>query len=542
MTEAVDAAVLRDAMSRYLEALRAHREEIDSLNVFPIPDGDTGTNMLLTQQGVVEALAAAPDHGERSGNLTALGETISRAALMSARGNSGVILAQALRGLCARLCAGGGMRRDGRDLAAALTRSDEDARRAVALPVEGTMLSVLAAAAEEARRVADRTPDCVEVASAALRAATTALHRTTDQLDDLSEAGVVDAGAKGLLLLFDALHSALTGSDSAVPVGPLGPVGQDAVARPGEAQDHGYEVMYLLGGPDRFLPGLRARLSEIGESLVLVGGDGLYKVHVHTQEPGEAVEAGIEAGQPTQIRITWLGEGAAEDCPAGQLRQVRSAEPLPEPTPEADEYASQSLVAVAEGEGLVEMFRSLGAEVIRGGPGDPPSLSAIGRAIERCPGEVVLVLPNDEAVSTVVEAAARETGKEVDNMGTRNAAEGIAAAVAFRPEHAPDDNHASMSVAMAECGTAAIERTPDGWSVWRPAGERLWGSNPEEVILRVLPLGPADVELVTVYLGRDVDDVVGERIAEAIRQASDGYEVEVRRGEQSSPAVLVAAE
>ncbi len=540
MAEAIDARVLRDAMSRYLELLRAHREEIDSLNVFPVPDGDTGTNMLLTQQGVVEALDGGP-HGD-TGGLKGLGEMISGAALMSARGNSGVILAQALRGLSARLGEDGGTSRDGRDLAAALARAEEDARRAVARPVEGTMLSVLGAATEGAHRAAEGTADCAEVMSAALHAATEALGRTTEQLDDLSRAGVVDAGAKGVVLLMDALHSALTGGDSAVPVGPLGPVGQDASVPPGGVEDHGYEVMYLLTCSDVLLEQLRDRLSEIGDSLVVVGGDGLYKIHVHTQEPGEAIEAGISAGVPKQIRITWLGEGAAEDCPSGQLREVRPAAPRPEAGRGVGGYASQSLVAVTEGRGLVEMFRSLGAEVVKGGPGDPPSVSDIVRAIEGCPGDVVLVLPNDVEVSTAVAAASRETSKDVDDLGSRNAAEGVAAAVAFRPEHAPDDNHASMLAAIAECGTVEIERTPDGWSGARSAGDPLFGPNLEEVVLGVLPLGTDNAELVTVYLGRDVDDGTGERVAEAIRNGFERYEVEVRRGEQARPAVLVAAE
>jgi DAK2 domain fusion protein YloV len=360
----LDASTLRDAMSLYLEALEAHREEIDSLNVFPLPDGDTGTNMLLTQRAIVEAL-----EGREGEGLRELGGMIARAALMGARGNSGVILSQILRGFCDRYTiteGEGRMAPDGMDVAGALSAADEEARKAVSEPVEGTILSVLRDAARAATDRARETSDVDSVLEAAFDAAKSSLARTTQALPELKEAGVVDAGGKGLVLLFDAMVSAVRGIPLSTEVGPLGPVGH--VEQPaGASTRYGYEVMYLLEGEHAEIPRLRRRLTEVGDSVVVVGGGDMWNVHVHTDDAGTALAAGVAAGTPRAIRISSLDEEVAAHCVADEFRGVVVGDEVPEAPSDlaAPEEKEQALLAVADGAGLEEIFRSLGVAVVR---------------------------------------------------------------------------------------------------------------------------------------------------------------------------------
>jgi DAK2 domain fusion protein YloV len=538
--QAVDARVLRDAMSRYLEALRRHREEIDSLNVFPIPDADTGTNLLLTQEAVSRALSET-EHGD----LAVVGDLISRASLMGARGNSGVIMSQVLRGLCGRL--GRDPSAGGDDLAEALSRASDEARRAVAHPVDGTMLSVLDDAAEGARRATADGAGPAEVADAALLAGTDSLDRTRQLLPALAEAGVVDAGGKGLVLLLDAFRSAIRESPSSVEVGPLGPVGGPAASGSGSAERHGFEVMYLLECDDSGVPALRDRLGSVGDSLVVVGGGGLYNVHVHTDRPGRAVEEGIGVGRPRDIRITSLDEQVAGTCVAGEARAVRVEEPA---------TSAQSLVAVVEGAGLARLFESVGATVILGGPGNNPSVGELVDAVDRAPGRIVHVLPNDEDVVPAARAAEVRSTKRVEVVPAGSIPQGLAAALAFDPERSTEANLRSMGAAADGCASGAVAfAAPDG-STEAGAARRgdclglrgdevkVIGSDPGEVAAELVTrhLGAEGHELVSLYLGAEISDEEGRGLAEAVRAAAPDLEVEVHRGGQVRFQVLIGLE
>ncbi|HEX2031948.1 MAG TPA: DAK2 domain-containing protein [Actinomycetota bacterium] len=547
MPEALSARTLRRAMSRYVEALREHREEIDSLNVFPVPDGDTGTNMLLTQQAVDRAV-----EGLEEADMSELGEAISRAALTGARGNSGVILSQVLRGLCARLC-----RTDApgaTDLVEALGEASEEARRAVARPVEGTMLSVMRDAAEAARRAGGDGPGPADVADAALEGALRSLERTPEQLPELRRAGVVDAGGKGLVLLFDALVSALRDVPLGVQVGRRGPVGQ-AAAEPERPRDrrYGYEVMYLLEGDDGAVPGLRRALEEIGDSLVVVGGGGLYNIHVHTDEAGAAVERGIDAGRPRDIRITSLDE-QVEACLADEARAVRAGEREPEGHGPAERQRT-ALVATAPGEGVARLLRSLGAVVVSGGPGRNPSVGELAEAIAGAPSDDVVVLPNHRNIVPAAERAAGEAAKRVAVVPTRSVAEGLAAAAAFDAEAAAEDNErqareAADAVVAAEVAAAVRDaETPagpvrEGQFLGVVDGDvRAVGDDPVAVAVEtVRPLVRDEHELLTLLVGEGVSEGDGRRAAEALGAAHRGLEVEVHRGDQPHYPFLIGLE
>lgn len=534
----LDAEALREVMSRFGQALRAHREELDSLNVYPIPDGDTGTNMSLTQEAVEQALA-----GMDGATMREVGDVIARASLMGARGNSGVILSQVLRGLCESLCRtddpGPGA------LADALQTAAEQAYRAVAHPVEGTVLTVASGAARAAVQAADGGADLPAVAEAALEAARESVARTRDMLPELRAAGVVDAGGKGLLLLFDALWSAIAANPMTEQVGPLGPIGHVEEDLGPAVVEFKYEVQYLLEGEEDRVPSLRERLSRLGDSVVVVGGGGTFKVHVHTNEPGTAVEEGLDVGSPRDILITDLESDVARHCLAGQARAVQMVE------------QRVALVAVAEGEGLTAIFRSLGAVVVPGGPGRNPSVGELLEAIEAAPADAVIVLPNHENIVPAAERAASESRKPTEVIRTTSIPQGVAAAAAFHPLEELDSNTLSVLAAVDETAAGALARatrdadTPAGgvregdWlGIDGRTGRALaTGPDPAAVavdLARRLRL-PAH-EVLTLFVGAAPSGQEAEAMEAALREALPDLEVEVHRGGQPHHDYLIGLE
>lgn len=532
----LDAATLREVMSRFVEALRLHRDELNSLNVYPVPDGDTGTNMLLTQEAVVAELSGLGGAG-----LRGLGEAIARASLLGARGNSGVILSQVLRGLCERLCATDDP--GPRDLAEALARASDEAYRAVARPVEGTALSVMADAARAAATALDGACDCGAVADAALAAARTSLDRTREMLPELRAAGVVDAGGKGMVLLLDALSSVLGGRAMTEEVGPPGPVGRAERPPDREGPRFRYEVQYLLETRDEEVGSLTERLAHLGDSVVVVGGRGLFKVHVHTNEPGAAVEEGVGAGRPRQITVADLEGDVAGRCLTGQARAVRVA------------GQRVAVVAVVEGEGLARILRSLGAVVVRGGPGRNPSVGELVEAIEAAPAGTVVVLPNHPNVVPAATLATRDSGKDARVLATRSVPQGVAAAAAFNPTEGPEENLEAMRRAAEACGEGALTRavrdadTPSG-----PVREGAWlglsGDRVVEVaddaaavaVALVRRLRRPDHQIVTLFVGAAPSEEEAGGLERALREAFPDLEFEVHRGGQPRHPYLIGLE
>ncbi|MEA2717781.1 MAG: fatty acid kinase, partial [Actinomycetota bacterium] len=313
----LDHTHLRAAVVGFRDALRAHQQRLNRLNVYPVPDGDTGTNMALTLESVVTALDDVPAADR---DMASTCKAISHGSLMGARGNSGVILSQVLRGLCHRLDDADVA--DGASIASALAEASTAAYGAVMRPVEGTILTVVREASEAAVAVAAGERRLVDVLDAAVRSAREALARTPELLPVLAEAGVVDAGGAGFVLFLDALLQVVDGRP--VPDPPEGEAEPSAafaeMAEAGPARDEGgidgprYEVMYLLDAPDEKIDAFKAAWTDIGESIVVVGGDGLWNCHIHADDIGASIEAGIEAGRPRQIRVTDL---------AGQVEEER---------------------------------------------------------------------------------------------------------------------------------------------------------------------------------------------------------------------------
>lgn len=553
MLQNLDAVAARRWAVSALAALGEAREEIDALNVFPVPDGDTGTNMFLTLEAAVTAAQAVPD----SAPVARLADAFARGALLGARGNSGVISAQLLRGWADTL--GEFAELSAASAVEGFRRADEQAWLAVNNPVEGTILSVSRAAATAA---AGAEPTLEAVVTAAADAAQVALDLTPTQLPALARAGVVDAGGRGLVVLIDSLAELVLGASRrrpgrgfrhpALPALDFAACTDLSSAGPGVTGvgivGPSYEVMFLLdtdldagSSPPN---GLRARLAALGDSLVIVGGAGLWQVHVHVHDPGAAVETAMEFGRPHKIRITHFSEhtrhgGAGEHTRPGPLGGV-------------------GLVACAAGPGLAELFTAAGANVVAGGPGRRPSTAQLLAAVRRTKAASVALLPNDGDtmnVAQVAASAARAEGIRVAVLPTRAQVQGLAAAAVHDPARSFDDDVVSMSAAAGGARDGAVTvAVKDGLT---SAGEcrigdalgvvdgdfAVVGSDLTVVAIEVVErLLSGGGELVTLVVGVGEHEPLARAVAVHLRTAHRHLEVSVLNGGQPRYPLLIGVE
>jgi uncharacterized protein len=550
--DALDAAAVRRWCSAALDALTAREEEINDLNVYPVPDGDTGTNLVLTLRSADQALR--PDGGPGAPDVGPALAAMARGAVLGARGNSGVIISQILRGLAEVAAEAGTADRsgqlDGRVLQAALQRSTELAYQAVAEPVEGTVLSV-ARAATEAGCAAE--PTLPAVTAAAARGGSEALARTPDQLDVLARAGVVDAGGQGLVVLLEALAVVVSGVPPSVR--PRRRTPRDPrhlqTARETGSSEYSYEVQYLLAADDAALPALRTDLAALGDSLVVVGtGDGLWNVHVHVNDVGAALEVGVEAGRPRRITVTRFADtiGTPGVDASGTAAGTASA-PVRE---------GVAVVAVAPGEGVADLFTAEGVVVVEGGPTSNPSTAEVLAAIRDTAAANVVVLPNSPNVTAVAGAAAeqaRAEGIEVAVVPTGSAVQGLAAVavhdesrwfgddVVAMAEAAAATRHAEVTVAVRDALTMAGPcRAGDVLGLAEGDVVLIGQSVPEvgcELLDRMLLTGG---ELVTVVVGADADDGLGRLLERHVAATHPEVEVTVYTGGQPHYPLLMGVE
>jgi DAK2 domain fusion protein YloV len=540
--DALDAAAVRRWCSAAIDGLITHQQEIDALNVFPVPDGDTGTNLVLTMSAAGEALRA-----DRPTDAAAALASLARGAVLGARGNSGVIVSQLLRGVAAEV-AGTDEPAAGRVLAAALGRAVGLAYEAVADPVEGTILSVVRAAADAARG-AD-SDDLGTVVRAVRVAADEALAQTPRQLAVLAQAGVVDAGGRGLVVLLDALAAVVTG-DLPAPAEPPRPPRDrrllESVREAGSAE-FGYEVQYLLAAGVDAIGVLRAALAELGDSLVVVGtGDGLWNVHVHVNDVGAAIEAGVRAGRPQQITVTRFADQIADQIGGSAAGPAAAAE-----------RAGVAVVAVAPGEGVADLFEAEGVVVVDGGPTRNPSTAEVLAAIEGTGAAAVVLLPNSGAVTGVADAAAtqaRAAGIEVAVVPTRSPVQGLAAIAVHDPsrwfgtdviamaEAAAATRWAEVTVAVRDALTMAGPcRAGDVLALADGDVVLIGASVPDvarELVDRMLLLGG---ELMTVVLGADAGPDLGRLLERHVAATHPEVVVSVYDGRQPHYPLLLGVE
>ncbi|WP_369183095.1 DAK2 domain-containing protein [Streptomyces sp. Y1] len=542
MLHTLDAPAVRTWCQLALRALGQAREEIDALNVYPVPDGDTGTNLYLTVESAaaeVESRFADPAVRPAPGLADAV-RAMARGALVGARGNSGVILAQWLRGTAETLAEGGG---GAAQLRAALQRAADSAYQAVAEPVEGTLLTVARVAAREAVRAGD---GLAQVADTAYRAARDALRHTPEQLAVLAENGVVDAGGRGLVAVLGALADAVAGQQPMGPVALRGDVvaGCETHVRPPGPGHPAFEVIYLLDAPDEALPALRARLGALGDSLVVGGGDGLWNVHVHVDDAGAAVEAGVEAGRPHQIRITHFAEAAARAGTAAERGER--------------EERARAVLSVVSGEGLAELCEQAGAVVLHADPDRRPASAELAAAVRRSAAREVVLLLNDPELRAAAGAAAdqlREEGVRIAVLPTRSPVQGLAALAVHEGGRRFDEDVVAMTSAAGATRYAELA-VAEGES-WTMAGVcqagdvlglidgdvAVIGTGLEEVGASVLDrmLG-AGGELVTLVLGEGADRALADRLVAHVRHRRPEVDAAVFHGGQESAPLLIGVE
>jgi uncharacterized protein len=446
----VELAVVRRFVDVAVDALAAAREEIDALNVYPVPDSDTGTNMYLTMSAARDAIhQAVADDADLPTALSAF----RRGALLGARGNSGVILSQLLGALVGRMARAEDGDRNATVMAEAMAEASEAAYAAVGTPVEGTILTVARAASDAAvRRALDDRARARDVFAAAAEAAREALAHTPEQLEPLRAAGVVDAGGRGLSVVLDAAETVLTGRRPLPAPQPIGTHTIPVAAGGADLRPEGpaYEVMYLLDAADDAVAGLRESLAPLGDSLVVVGGEGLWNVHVHVDDVGAAVEAGIAAGRPYRIRVTHFAEQVAQQATQHEAQAARRTQAR----------SGRRIVAVSAGPGLARLFTDAGAIVIEGGPGHRPSTGMILEAVAGSGAAEVVILPNDQDSVRAARIAARTAEEDLDVrvavIPTEAQVQGLAALAVHEPARGFDADVLEMTATARHTRHGAV--------------------------------------------------------------------------------------
>jgi len=581
----LDAAAARRWAVLARSAFAARRVEIDDLNVYPVPDGDTGTNLFLTIDGALATAAVATD-GPVSDELARQSRAFARAMLLTARGNSGVILSQIFRGLADEIESSGTTTLDGLGLARALQRADELAWASVGRPVEGTILSVSRAASQAGALAGDVLPTVIR---AVLDAARKALARTPSQLPALARAGVVDAGGTGYVVLLEALEhvvGAVACPDPAnvapprrrttsraspeppasptgapTPAGSILPGGTDPCAPQGGTPPSAaeYEVMYVLDDSDDDRVGmLRTRLVDLGDSVVVVGEGGQWTVHVHVVAAfavGAVVEAGIEAGRPHRVAVTRFADrdGAAAVAQHASVADRHGTGDVP------SARAGSAVVACAAGEGLAALFTKAGAQVVPSAPRRRASAGQLLDAVRATGAAEVLLLPNDGDTVLAAYAAAEvaaEEGVIVRVVPQAQAAvQGLAALAVWSPEAGLDDNAVAMGAAAAATRRGAVTvANRDGQTAAGPChvgdvlglvdGDvTLVGHDlPTVAIAVVTRLLAQGGELVTLVAGELAPAGLSEAVEVATRRASAEVEVARVYGGQPVFALFVGVE
>ena len=537
-------AQLVEVLSAFHGALETHREWINRLNVYPVPDGDTGTNMALTVGSVLEELEGI-DLNDRSAVCSA----ISHGSLMGARGNSGVILSQVLRGISG--CLSNSADIDGAALATALTEASIAADGAVMKPVEGTILTVVRESARGAREIEeDATP--IRVIENALAEGQIALERTPDQLQVLREAGVVDAGGAGFLLLLHGILHVLDGRE--VPTAPdhvelslAGP----AMSFDDESSELRYEVMYLLYVPDEAIEGFKKVWAGLGDSIVVVGGDGLWNCHIHTDDIGPAIEAGIEVGRPQQIRVTDLAEEVMEERWVREATAAGKSDGFPNPEP-----VPCGVVAVSPAPGISRIFHSLGVqELVVGGQTMNPSAAELLEAVERVPADHVVILPNNSNIVAVARTVDGQSAKRVVVVPTTSVPEGFASLLGYDPQSDAASNGESMAEiakgvvvgevtrAVRETTTSVGEVATGDWVGLDRSGVCSIADAPSSAATALLDaLVDRDHEILTVIVGEGVRDAETRAITEWIAENRPNIETEIHQGGQAHYPYLFGVE
>jgi len=533
----VDGPRLKQAFLAAAAWLDVHCAAINSLNVFPVPDGDTGTNMSLTMKAAVREIMAIPDH-----SAGAIMHALAHGALMGARGNSGVILSQIFRGMARSF--------DGKtdfrvsDFVAAFQEGVATAYKGVIKPVEGTILTVIREAAEAAVRAGRETDDLIQFFEAVVAEARAAEQRTPTLLQVLRDAGVTDSGGQGLVVVLEGMLKAFKGESVEAGEQKLA----QAIDIGAPEGGYGYDVQFVVQGRGLDVESVRDQIARMGESTLVVGDETAIKVHVHVPDPGAVLTYGATLGPLSNVTIENMQE---------QYQQFLAKQsPNPQPTVSTESVSGIATVAVVAGEGLVKVFESLGISfIVPGGQTMNPSTQDLLQAMESVTADQVILLPNNGNIIMAARQAQSLTQKQVRIIPSETIPQGIAALLAFNYEADLETNAQAMTRALttvqtAEITTAIRDANVNGIDVRRGQVIGLLngtlvavGLNLEQVVHKVLDnMGAARCEIITVYYGADVSEPDAKAMADKIREWTAGPEIELVNGGQAYYAYILSAE
>lgn len=535
--------------------LSKQAEYVNSLNVFPVPDGDTGTNMGMTMENGAKEVADKP-----AATVGQAASIFAKGLLMGARGNSGVITSQLFRGFSQSVADKAEL--DGQALAQAFQAGVEVAYKAVMKPVEGTILTVSRGAAIAAKKEAEKTNDAVKIMEAALKGAKSALAKTPDMLPVLKEVGVVDSGGQGLVYIYEGFLSALNGeyiaSDDfqATPATMSEMINAEhhkSVAGHVATEDiqFGYctEIMVALKqGPtyvkDFNYDDFRTYLNELGDSLLVVNDDEIVKVHVHTEDPGLVMQEGLKYGSLVKVKV----DNMRNQHEAQVEKEEQAAQPAPR-----KEYG---LIAVAAGEGLAEIFKAQGVDyIISGGQTMNPATEDFVKAIEQVNADKIIILPNNKNIFMAAQSAAEVVDEAAVVVEARTIPQGLTSLLAFDPSKSIEENHERMTAALSEVASGSVtnavrDTTIDGLEIHENdylgmVDGKIVVSNPD--LLTTLTKAfeemlDEDSEIVTIYVGQEGDEALATQLAQDLTEKFEDIEVEIHQGDQPVYPYLFSVE
>lgn len=543
---------LKNMVQLGAQRLTEKAEQVNALNVFPVPDGDTGTNMSLSFNSGADRVASGPN--ETVGQLAS---NLAKGLLMGARGNSGVILSQLFRGFAKSL--EGKEILNASELAHAFQAGVDTAYKAVMKPVEGTILTVARISAKQALNQAEETNDCLQVLDSLLKGAQSALAQTPDLLPVLKEVGVVDSGGQGLVYIYEGFYEALTGvKPSPAPISTnadLSAVAHHDVANVSTGDiKFGYctEIMVQIGEGETVCESFdettfRNYLNEKGDSLLVVNDDEIIKVHVHTEHPGEVLNYGQRFGSLIKIKVDNMRRQNDDFIKkdAGNATAEKTAAKVP--------YA---IIAVSTGEGLNELFRSVGVNhIISGGQTMNPSTEVIVKEIEKANAESVIILPNNKNIFMAAEQAAQVAEGQVAVVPTKSLTAGLSAMIAFNPDADLETNVSEMTEALEEVTNGQVTRairttTIDGVEIHENdlmgiVDGKIQVSLPDlkaTLTATIEAMLTEDSEIVTLISGEDVDEAITNAAVEELSARHEDLEFDVHQGGQPVYHYLISVE
>ncbi|MFZ2360427.1 MAG: DAK2 domain-containing protein [Anaerolineae bacterium] len=551
----IDGPTLKTMIAAGYAWLERHKEIVNALNVFPVPDGDTGTNMFLTMRAAWREI----EHDE-DGDVSHIAQAVAQGALMGARGNSGVILSQILRGMAHAFRHKPVI--NAHDLAHGLRHGSDTAYKGVVKPVEGTILTVIRQAADAAQKAAAVEDDLNFVLAHTVQAAAEAVEQTPTLLPVLARAGVVDSGGKGLFYILEGMQRSLRGDTVAPPVERAA----SAAAQQAAALDpynlppirYGFDVQFLIWGADLQVDAIRSWMIEHGDFALVEGGPTLIKVHVHVFDPSAPLAYGVQQGFITDVVVENMDAMAAAGMTPDDVKDALSTAKPSSPLT-AEHLGPIGVVAVAPGPGLAEVFESLGVgSVVSGGQTMNPSIQELLDAIDALPTEEVILLPNNGNVIMAAQGAAQEAarrGKRVEVIPSRTAPQGISALLAFNMQASLDDNVATMARALAAIDTGEVTMAVrdahiDGMEV--RAGDVIGllndtlttnGASPHEVVFNLLAqMDAGQAEIITVYYGDQIDAAAAAELGDELGALYPDQEIEVIAGGQPHYHFILSTE